>query len=173
MIFASEPLEKCWAEIYEKPHGLAYRHWCETQGYRHDQGYAPSFERYNQYEKAGWFIQFTVRDDGKLVGYGGAYVVPSMHSQQLISTEDTWYLAPEYRKGWGAIRFYRFMEDVCKRHGAVEATLTLPAEKNLDALVERLGYTCRAKLYSKNLVRADSAQPEKSVDVRTVATASP
>lgn len=170
--FAVEPLDTCWGEVYDPPDGLAYQHWCETQGFRHYQGYAPSRERYTQYERAGWFLQFTVRDEGKLVGYGGAYIVPSMHSQRLISTEDTWYLAPEYRKGWTAIKFYRFMEQVVKDRGAVEANLTLPTEKNLDAIVMRLGYTCQAKLYSKQLVRADSAPTsEKSEDVRTVATA--
>lgn len=166
--FAVEPLEQCWHEIYDKPDGLAYKHWCETQGFRSYQGYAPSFERYNSYAKSGWFVQFTVRDEGRLVGYAGAYVVPSMHSQQLISTEDTWYLSPDYRKGWNAIRFYRFMEDHGKKLGVVEATMTMPEEKSLNPLVARLGYTCVAKLYSKQF-RADSAQQEKPPDVQSVA----
>ena len=168
--FAVEPLEKCWAEIYDRPDGLAYKHWCETQGFRSYQGYAPSFERYNQYAKAGWFLQFTVRDEGVLVGYAGVYLCPSMHSQKLISTEDTWYLAPAYRKGWNAIRFYRFMEAEGVKRGVVEATMTMPEEKALNPLVERLGYTCQAKLYSKQF-RADSALPEKPPDVQSVSAA--
>jgi hypothetical protein len=171
VIFAVEPLEKVWGEIYEAPHGLAYQHWNETQGHRHGQGYAPSKERYQQYEKAGWFIQFVVRDGGRAVGYAGCYVLPSMHTQQIISTEDTWYLLPEYRRGWNAIRFYRYMEGVCRDRGAVEATLTLPQGKNLDVILRRLGYNCISRQFSKNLVRADSAQPEKSEDVCAVSTA--
>ena len=172
MEFAIEPLETCWAEIYEPPHGLAYQHWCETQGFRHYQGYAPSFERYNSYAKTGLFLQFTVRDKSKLVGYAGVYVVPSQHSQQIITVEDTWYLTPSYRKGWNAIRFYRFMEDECKKRGAVESTLTLPAEKDLDPIVQRLGYTCTAKQYTKNLVRADSPSNGEILDVQSKSAAS-
>jgi hypothetical protein len=151
VIFAVEPLETVWSEIYEPPHGLAYQHWNETQGHRHCQGYAPSFERYRQFEAAGWFLQFTCRDDGRLVGYGGAYVVPSMHSGQTIATEDTWYLKPHYRTGWNAVKFYKFMQAECEKRGAVEATLTLPADRNLDPIVKRLGYNCVARQYSKPL----------------------
>ena len=172
LAFAVEPLEHCWSAIYDKPDGLAYQHWCETQQHRHGQGYNPLFERYNQYAKAGWFVQFTVRDDGRMVGYAGVYLVPSMHSQQLVSVEDTWYLLPEYRKGWNAIKFYRHMENACKAMGAVEATLTLPVTKDLGPILKRLGYSPVSEQYSKNLIfsaacdsvppvtqhRADSAQ---------------
>lgn len=157
MNFAIEPLETVWDEIYEPPHGLAYRHWSETQGFRHYQGYAPSKERYLQYEKGGWFIQFTVRNEGVLVGYGGAYVVPSMHSGRTIATEDTWYLLPEHRSGWNAIRFYKFMQAACEERGAEEATLTLPSEKGLDPIVRRLGYNLVARQYSKQLAPARQA----------------
>lgn len=157
MIFALEPLKDCWDAIYAKPDGLAYQHWMETQQYRHDQPYAPSFDRYNQYAIAGWFLQFTVRDEGRLVGYAGVYMVPSMHTQQMVSMEDTWYLAPAYRKGWNAIKFYRYMENVCRDLGAVEATLTLPVSKDLGPILERLDYQKISEQYSKNLHRADSA----------------
>jgi hypothetical protein len=151
VIFAVEPLEAVWSEIYEPPHGLAYQHWNETQGHRHWQGYAPSFERYRQYEKGGYFIQFSARDDGRLVGYGGAFLLLSMHSGQMICQEDTWYLLGGYRSGWNAVRFYKFMQAECEKRGAVEANLTLPADRNLDPIVRRLGYTNTARLYSKPL----------------------
>lgn len=156
MIFAVEPLESCWHEIYDKPNGLAFQHWNETQGYK-NQTYNPLFERYNQYAKAGWFLQFTARDEGRLVGYAGVYLTPSMHSQQLVSTEDTWYVLPEYRKGWNAIHFYRYMEETCRQRGVVEATLTLPDEKGLDPIVRRLGYVSRNRQFSKNLTGERSA----------------
>lgn len=162
--FAREPLAACWHEIYDQPDGLAYQHWCETQQYRHDQPYNPLFERYDQYARAGWFLQFTVRDNGKLVGYSGVYMVPSMHSQMLICVEDTWFLLPEYRKGWNAARFYKWIEEYCTALGAVEATLTIPNTKDerLGHMLQRLDYRPISVQYSKRLQqhqhRADSAQ---------------
>lgn len=160
--FHVEPLETCWAEIYNKPEGLAYQHWCETQQHRHNQPYNPLFERYNQYAKFGCFLQFTVRNNEKIVGYSGVYIVPSMHSQMLICVEDTWFLLPEYRKGWNAVRFYKWIETYCKSLGAVEATLTIPNTKDtrLGHMLERLDYLPISVQYSKTLYRADSANPK-------------
>lgn len=172
LAFAIEPLEKCWRDIYDKPEGLAFKHWNETQGFRHYQGYAPSFDRYNQFAKIGWFLQFTARDEGKLVGYSGVYIVSSMHSGKTIASEDTWFLLKEYRRGWNAIKFYRFIENECVSRGAIEASLSLPTDRNIDPVVKRLGYTCRARQYSKSLVRADSP-PTAEKSARKVCVADP
>lgn len=167
MIFALEPLEQCWNEIYLAPDGLAYKHWMETQSHRHDQPYKPLFERYNSYARAGWFLQFTARENGRLVGYSGVYVTPSMHTQETISVEDTWYLLPEYRKGWNAIKFYKFIEAYSGPLGVCEATLTIPATKDerLGHMLERMGYTATAIQYSKKLGRPDRADDKSPVEV--------
>lgn len=147
MIFAVEPLEDVWDGVVE----LAGKHWLETQAYRHNQPFNPSFERYNGYAKHGWYLQFTVRDEGKLVGYGGVYLTPSMHTQRTIASEDTWYLLPEYRKGWNAIKFFRFMEDECRKRGAEEVNLTVPEGIGTGILCERLGYKKVLIGYAKQL----------------------
>lgn len=159
MIFSLEPLEQCWHEIYDMPDGLAYKHWLETKAHQYDQKYAPMFDRYNSYAKAGWFLQFTVRDAGRLIGFAGVYLTPSMHTQAMLATEDTWYLLPEYRKGWNAIKFYRHIEDRCRELGAEESTLTVPdsKERGIHTLLLRLDYKPVSMSYSKSLVRADSA----------------
>lgn len=148
------------------PNGLAYLHWLETKAHQYDQQYAPSFERYNSYAKAGWFLQFTVRDEGKLVGFSGVYNTPSMHTQSILAVEDTWYLAKEYRKGWNAIKFYRFIEAKCAEMGADEATLTVPdsKERGIHVLLLRLDYKQVSVQYSKKLHRADSAQPDNPMN---------
>ena len=169
MIFAIEPLEQCWNEIYDKPTGLAYLHWLETKAHQYDQQYGPDFTRYNSYAKAGWFRQFTVRDNGKLVGFSGVYITPSMHTQAMLAVEDTWYLLPAYRKGWNAIKFYRYIEERCMEFGAEEATLTVPdsKERGIHVLLLRLDYTPVSVQYSKKLQhqhRADSAQTDTPIN---------
>ena len=147
MIFAVERLRDCWDEIMP----LANAHWNETQQHRHQQPFKPSLERYAQYEEMGCYIQFTARVDGLLVGYGGLYIVPSMHTQELICTEDTWYIAPDHRKGLSAIKFFRFMEDECRRRGVKEVTLTEPVTTRVGIIHKRLGYKHVANMRSKHL----------------------
>jgi hypothetical protein len=170
LAFAVEPLEKCWDEWLE----LAALQWAETEGYRHYQAMAPSFDRYDKYDKAGWFLMFTARDEGRLVGSCGVYLVPSMHTQALIATEDTWFMRKEYRKGRNAIDFYKFGERELIKRGAVEITVSsklIDDKPTTGRLLEYLGYGKVAVSYAKRIVRADSAQPEKSADVRPVAAA--
>ena len=144
-VFAVEPIAEVWDEVV----GLAKQHYCETQLYRHSQPFNPSFERYKHYNEAGCYIQFTVRDAGRMVGYGGAYIMPSMHTQRIIATEDTWYLLPEYRKGWTALKFFRFMQEECRKRGAEDVTLTVPEGIGTGVLCERLGYTKIATVYNQ------------------------
>lgn len=147
MIFAVEPLASCWDEIME----LASAHWLETESYRHNQPFAPSFDRYVSYDKAGWLMQVTARDQGRLVGYATMYVTPSMHSQSMIATEDTYFLLPEYRKGRNAIQLLDFTERECARRGAVEITMTSKLTNKAGRILELRGYEMVAQQWSKRL----------------------
>ncbi len=151
LVFALEPLEKVWNECME----LALSHWKETEGYRHDQPFSPDFERYKQYADCGYFLIFTARDEGRCVGYAGMYLTPSMHTQQIIATEDTWFLLEDYRKGRNAIRFYNFVEDEVRRCGAVEIGMTAKMTNGAGKILQYLGYDIVSVQYSKNL------EPEK------------
>lgn len=150
--FAIEPLEQAWDEMVQ----LATQHWKETQSYRHGQGFKPLFERYNQYAKIGCYLPFTARDEGRMVGYGGLYIVPSMHTQQIIATEDTWFMLPEYRKGWTAVRFFKFMEAEARKRGAVEVSLTIPEGIGTGVICERMGYKKVAAHWAKQIHPAQS-----------------
>ncbi len=37
--------------------------------------------------KAGWFRQFTVRENGKVVGFSGVYITRWSHTQAMIAGE--------------------------------------------------------------------------------------
>jgi hypothetical protein len=143
---------------------LARMQWEENEGYRHCQGFNPDKERYLAYEDAGCYFHFAAREEERLVGSGGVYIMPSMHSQQLISTEDTYYLLPEYRKGRNALRFFSFMEDFLLRKGVVEVCLTTPQVNTRAArIVEYMGYKPISTGWSKHL--------KDPSNVRTVTTA--
>ena len=84
-----------------------------------------------------------------MVGYGAVFLAPSLQTQRLVALEDIWYLAPEYRKGWTALKFFRFMEAECRKRGADDLTLTIPEGLGLDVLCERMGYAKVASHYNK------------------------
>lgn len=150
MIFTLEPLAVCWDEMFE----LAERHWQETEGYRHDQPFSPKFERYKQYEDAGWLFQVIAREAGVMVGYSINYVVPSMHTQQQICVEDTYFLDKPYRKGRNAIRLYQEVEKEARKRGAVEMMMT-EKKGNVARLLEHLGFERVATQWSKSLAKPE------------------
>lgn len=149
ILFAHEKLADIWPEFYE----IAQEHWLESEAYRHGQGFNPDRQRYTQYESMGCYFHFTAREDGKLVGSGGAYLMPSMHTQQLISVEDTYYLRPSHRRGRNAIKFFQFMEAFIRARGAVEGGLTTPlTNTKAERIVQFLGYRQVSKGWSKNFL---------------------
>lgn len=161
--FAIEPLVRCWDEMI----ALAAEHWQETEAYRHDQPFAPSFERYNEYDKLGWYFEGTVREAGILVGYCGMYLTPSMHSQCLIATEDSLFLRKDHRRGRTALRFIQFLEAECARRGAVEVGITAKTEEARRLLLH-LDFAQVATHHSKRIiqstVRADSPSVRESAE---------
>jgi hypothetical protein len=146
--FAIEPLKPIWPEIMR----LASEHWCETEGYRHGQKFAPDAARYFHYDEIGFYVMFTARDEGRMVGYAGMYFTPSMHTQQMIATEDTWFLLPEYRKGRNALSFYKFVEAEAVKRGVVELGMTAKLTNGAGKIMEYLGYKPVSLQYSKHLL---------------------
>lgn len=181
LVFARESLATVWIEYTT----MAANHWAETEMAAAGEPFAPSYERYAQYGDA--YSVFTVRDEGRLVGYCGMYLVASMHSQKLLATEDSWYLLPEYRKGRNAIRFYHYVEAEMQRRGAEKVTMTAAPYNGACRIMEYLGYKLDCYKYSRDLTislptpnissGADSAMTNDTVmendNVCTLAPASP
>jgi len=155
LVFAVERVRDCWQEVL----GLAAAHWKETEGYRAGEGFRPSFERYSQYEWGQCFILFIARDElRRAVGYAGIYIMPSMHTQRLIATEDTFFLVEAARRGRNAMRFCRFVEDEARRRGAVTLAMTAK-DKRVGRLLLHLGYAEVAQHYSKSLTSGADSPP--------------
>lgn len=171
--FSVEPFRAVWEDVDR----IGRLHWGETEGYHSGQSYNPDWKRYFSMDDNGWFFVGTARDDnGRMVGYVGVYTMPSMHSQSMIGIEDFFFLEAEYRKGWNAVRFLKFIEQECIRRGCVEIGFTDKKGKGL--ILERTGYKVVAQQYSKNLQckGADStlsatSSKESLSDVRAVPSA--
>jgi GNAT superfamily N-acetyltransferase len=160
LTFAIEKLIDVWPELVE----IHLKHWDETEAYRHGQPFDPRLERYREYEQICWYVLYTARDGEKLVGNLGVYYAPSMHTQQLIATEDTLFLLPEYRKGRNAIEFIKFVEAECWRRGAVEIIVTAKDDK-VGRLLAHLDFQPVAMQYSKSASPTANNQRTRSLAV--------
>lgn len=153
MKFQIEKIEDIWDELLEN-----FRlHWKETEGYRHDQPFKPDKDRFFQYSQMGVFHVFTARDDdGKLVGNLTAYTMPSMHTQEMVASEDTMFVLPEYRGKRVFYRLVEFAHNELRKMGVIEIVVTSKVSNPVGGILERIGYNLVANEYSKSLVGADS-----------------
>lgn len=147
MIFSVEPLASIWNEKIQ----CAKEHWKETSMCADGEVLNASLERYEQYEKAGWYVEIVARKNGVFAGFCGMYLVPSMHTQDMLATEDILYIKPEFRNGRNALRFYQFVENEMKRRGAKKVMLTAPPSSVANKLLLRMGCKHSANQYSKIL----------------------
>lgn len=162
--FQIEPLEKCWNEAMV----LANQHWEETETYRGQQ-FRPDLARYAAYEKGGWFLGFTGRDGERLIAYAGIYLVPDMHTQELLATEDAFFIDKEHRRGRTFLRFYQFIESEIAQRGAKRIMFTAPQTNGTGRLLERLDYQPVSMQYSKLLGRPDRTNEVQPVTERASA----
>jgi len=136
LVFAVERIENITEEIKH----LHRAHWNETEGHRHRLPLQPDYETFIRYERAGRYLLFTIRSEGKLLGNCAMYLDKSAHTQTLIATEDTLYLLPEARRGTIAKRFVRYVENAMKLLGVREINITVKTVNKAARFFRLLGY---------------------------------
>jgi hypothetical protein len=139
-----------FASIVDEMHVLHEQHFAETEVHRLGFGLDPDYDYMKDMERRGQMLQFTARDeDGKLVGNIRMYVSKSLHTGTLYASEDTFYVLPEYRKGFAALRFWQFMEDGVRAIGVREIRTDSKVVNKVHKLNEYCGYTHVANKYVK------------------------
>lgn len=144
--FAVERIEAIKNEL----HVLHAMHWAETERHQTEE-MNPDYDGFISRERAGQLIQFTVRDLGKLVGHVRMYVYKSMHTQQLEAKEDVFYLKPEARQGFKAIRLWQYVESCLKQIGVTAITTDSKLVNRVGKLNEYLGYKHVGNIFYKSL----------------------
>lgn len=138
-------------DIEDEIRPLHEAHWLETEGHRHGFTMKPDCEAFKASEQAGRLIQFTARSGGKLVGSIRMYLFTSLHTGTLAAREDTFFMLPEHRQGFCAIRFWQFMERCLAAAGVKEITTDSKVINQVGRLNEYLGYTHVANVFHKLL----------------------
>jgi len=122
----------------------------ETERHRLGFGLKVNYDYMAERERRGELLQFTARTpSGALVGNIRMYLEESLHTGTIYATEDTFYLLPEYRQGWTALRFWRFMEAAVRFLGVREIRTDSKVVNKVHRLNEFCGYTHVANKYIK------------------------
>jgi GNAT superfamily N-acetyltransferase len=136
MVFARERMEDIVGEMKL----LHQAHWNETEAHRHGLALNPDYDIFIRYERAGRYVLFTLRNDGRLQGNCALYLDKSTHTQTLIATEDTLYLLPEARRRRAARQFIEYCENALKSLGVKEINVSVKTVNKAGRFFRLLGY---------------------------------
>ena len=129
------------SDILEEIKILHKEQWDETENYRYALNFNPNYKRLIEFNEIGYYLIFTARSNGKLVGQLSMYVTESMHTQTSLAQEDTLFLTKSARGGRSAYRLVQFAENHLKNLGVKEIYCTVKSGANSRRLIEALGYT--------------------------------
>lgn len=144
-VFAVERI----AAIREELHPLHEAHFLETERHRLGFGLNLNYAYYEACERQGKLLQFTARKDGALVGNIRMFIGESLHTGTTYATEDTFFLLPEHRSGFLAIRFWQFMEQAVQAIGVREIRTDSKLLNKVDRLNVYCGYAPVATKFVK------------------------
>ena len=130
-----------FSEILPELHVLHEKHFAETEKHRAGVVMNPDYGYMKASERAGKLLQFTVRKGGFLVGNMRVYLYHDLHAQQLTCREDTFYLLPEHRGSFLAVRLWQFVERSVLSLGVREIRFSSKLANKADRMAVYLDYT--------------------------------
>lgn len=148
-----------WTEIEDEIQSLWAGHYAEVGQDHATLPLAPDIGWYRALEANGSISLIAVRACGKLVGYQISVVRPHTHySTTLCSFEDTFYLAPLYRKGLTGVKLISQSLKFLRLRGVKRAYFMSNELKPTDKIFQYLGFTKSHTCWSKSLVAVPGAE---------------
>ena len=139
-------------QIADEVDELLQLHYEELTLYKERVALDPIWSRYNEMESAGSFYVFTVRDDGKLVGYSAFFLVPHMHYAAMrMAHNDVIFLRKDYRDAHTGKRLIELCESRMKELGADRITWHVKLSLDWSPLLHRMGYASEEVVVGKML----------------------
>lgn len=130
-----------FADVLPELHRLHALHYAETEAHRAGLAMNPDYDGMLERERAGGLLQFTARTEaGELVGNMRVYLGTSAHTQTLFCTEDTFFVTPEHRGGFLAVRLWQFVEDSVRAIGVREVRFDSKLVNKADKMALYLKY---------------------------------
>jgi len=145
-------LEVLTPDVWGEAAPLLIAHWKEVAHFA-DIPLAPDFAFYDAAVSSGVLRFYSIRGQGRLVGYAVFFVKPNPHyTTSVQAAADVLYLSPECRGHVGR-RFIRWCDDQLRAEGvqAVYHRTKATRALNFAPILERQGYTLIDLVYAKRL----------------------
>lgn len=138
--------------IYPEILRLWKLHWGEISLTKNLFPLNPDIQMYKKLEASGALKIITCRTStGVLVGYYFAIIKKNLHYQVITSSDDIYYLHPDWRKGWIGVRLFLEAENVMRESKAVLSLVREKLAHPHEKLMQRLGYSPIEMIYMKVL----------------------
>lgn len=141
------------ADILPELHALHEAHYLETETYRAGIAMNPDYQAMLRTERAGKLLQVTARHGGVLVGNMRVYMQESLHTQTPICTEDTFFVMPEHRGGFLAVRMWQYTERAVIALGVREIYFDSKTVNRADSMARYLKYQAVGIKFAKVIPR--------------------
>jgi len=107
---------------------------------------------YQGLEAAGGLRIFTVRQEGRLIGYCAVFVRPNAHyCDSLQAMQDVLYVAKEHRHGRLGYQLIRYVEEALRNEGVQVLYQHVKTTNQVEQLLERMGYELMDYIYTRRL----------------------
>lgn len=139
-----------YGSVQEEMRELTVEHWEEIAVNKDKIKLNPDWELYEKLSDDGYLGIYTVRSDGKLVGYFIVIAMPNPHyKDHIFATNDVIFLRKEYRKGLTGVKLLKFAEQDLKTKGISVIVVNTKVHTPFDKVLERLKYNLIERVYSK------------------------
>lgn len=92
------------------------------------------------------------RDEGKVIGYLGFWIVPDLNHDSIQAQQAGFYLEEEYRKGFTAVKMVRLSEKILEENFDVNAVLLVSTvKKDISSLFKYMKYQEAETTYIKEI----------------------
>jgi len=148
MKFAHENLAKVKEDILP----LIEEHWKEIALNKDVIKLNPDWEAYAAYDYIGSLRVYTARQDGQLMGYFVVLVSRSLHyKEHTFANNDIIFLRKEAREGMTGVKLIKYAVTCLEKEGVSQIQINTKIHQPFDVILERLGFKCIERIYSKCL----------------------
>lgn len=145
-----EYLRDCLEEM--KP--LFSKHWLEVAAYQDKIGLDPDYDRYLALERADAIRCYTIREEGRIIGYWVFFLTPHLHyKSDKFAINDIVYVEPEWRLPGVTPSAFVYVEDQLRAEGASVITYHMKVYKPFESMLKGLGYDHLEHQYGKYIKR--------------------
>jgi len=128
-------------DIVEEMMPLVEKHHEEVDDFRDKIVLNPDFDRYLELETQDMISLFTMRDDGRLLGYSMFIVGSHGHySGSLFAVNDIIYIDPEIRGEETTPTFFKKCEEWLTEEGVDVIMYSMKSDRAAKGLMNHLGY---------------------------------